>query len=195
MNLKQKFLKSVYPVFVKYASLVGMHNASVKNSSKTAPLTSIYELEVDSVKGGNRKLSDYKNMYILIVNTASYCGYTSQYAELEKLYKIYSDQLIVLAFPSNDFDEQEPEGDEKIAEFCDLNFKISFPLIKKTAVLPGKGQHPVFQWLTDPAKNGWNDKVPEWNFTKYLIDPTGKLVHIFESSISPLSKEVLNYLK
>lgn len=195
MKFKQKMLKRVYPLFMKAASVVGLHSGSFKNKEKVAPLVSVYDLEVETIEGVKMKLEEWKNMYMLVVNTASYCGYTAQYEELEKLYRKYADRLVVLAFPSNDFNGQEPDPEDEIAAFCERNYNISFPLMKKSTVLPGTGQHPVFHWLTDPAQNGWNNHPPAWNFTKYLIDPSGKLLHVFESTVSPVSKEIVQYFE
>jgi glutathione peroxidase len=128
----------------------------------------------------------------LIVNTASDCGYTNQYADLEKLYQRYKDRLVVIGYPANDFKEEEKADDKTIASFCKLNFGVSFPLMKKSSVVKGPGQNSVFDWLTDPAKNGWNSRPPSWNFCKYLVDENGKLVNFFASSVEPFSAALIN---
>lgn len=131
----------------------------------------------------------------MIVNTASNCGYTNQYAELQKLSERFNEDLIVIAFPANDFKEQEKGTDEEIAQFCQVNYGISFPLAKKSKVVKGNGQNKVFQWLTHKELNGWNDKEPSWNFSKYLIDEDGNLSHYFDPAISPLSEQVFKALQ
>ncbi len=131
----------------------------------------------------------------MLVNTASDCGYTGQYDDLQKLSEKYKDRLVVIGFPANDFKEQEKGTDEEIAAFCKINFGVSFPLMKKSSVKKGPEQNPVFQWLTDPAKNGWSKQPPSWNFCKYLVDEEGRLTHYFASTIEPLSTHITSALK
>jgi glutathione peroxidase len=131
-----------------------------------------------------------KGKKVMLVNTASDCGYTGQYDDLQKLSEQYKDKLVVLGFPANDFKEQEKGTDEEIAQFCKINFGVDFPLMKKSSVKKGDDQNKVFQWLTDPAKNGWNKQQPSWNFCKYMVDEEGRLTHYFASTIEPLSKEI-----
>jgi glutathione peroxidase len=127
----------------------------------------------------------------LIVNTASDCGYTAQYAELQSLYTQFGDRLIILGFPCNQFKEQEKGNEQDIASFCQVNYGVTFPLFQKADVKKGINQHPVYQWLTDPAKNGWNKQEPVWNFSKYLIDEEGRLTHYMDPSVSPLDPRLI----
>jgi len=136
-------------------------------------------------------LASLKGKKIMLVNTASDCGYTNQYTDLQKLSEQYKDKLVVLGFPANDFKEQEKGTNEEIAEFCKKNYGVSFPLMEKSTVIKSPEQNPVYQWLTDSTKNGWNNKPPAWNFTKYIINEEGLLTNYFGSSISPLSSDVL----
>jgi glutathione peroxidase len=129
------------------------------------------------------------------VNTASDCGYTDQYDDLQKLYEENKDKLLILGFPANDFKEQEKGTDEEIARFCKLNYGVAFPLMKKSSVIKRPGQNVVFKWLTDSTQNGWNTKPPSWNFAKYLVNEQGMLTNYFGSSVSPLSNEVLEAIK
>jgi glutathione peroxidase len=131
-----------------------------------------------------------KGKKVLLVNTASDCGYTNQYADLQKLFEKNSDRLIILGFPANDFKEQEKGTDEQIAQFCQINFGVTFPLAKKSSV---KGDHKneIFKWLSEKNKNGWNSKQPSWNFSKYLVNEQGQLTHYFDPAVSPLSDEVI----
>ena len=132
---------------------------------------------------------------MLLVNTASNCGYTNQYDELQELYKRFENKLVILGFPANDFKEQEKGSDEEIAQFCKVNFGVTFPLMKKSSVVKNTDQNDVFKWLTDAAKNGWNSQQPSWNFSKYLVNENGVLTNYFDPSVSPLSEEVMNEIK
>ena len=158
------------------------------------PVTSFYNLEANSIFGETTKMELYKGKKILVVNVASECGLTPQYAQLEKLYQEYSDKLIILGFPSNDFLRQEPGSNEQIATFCSTEYSVTFPLFEKTKV-KGSKKHSVYDWLTDPKQNGWNKKGPSWNFTKYLIDENGKLIKRFSPKTSPLSDEIIALIK
>jgi len=133
----------------------------------------------------------YKVKKVLIVNTASDCGYTAQYAELQSLYTQFGDRLIILGFPCNQFKEQEKGSDQDIASFCQVNYGVTFPLFQKSDVKKGLNQHPVYQWLTDSAKNGWNTQEPVWNFSKYLLDEEGRLTHYIDPSVSPLDPRLI----
>ncbi|HSK13758.1 MAG TPA: glutathione peroxidase [Phnomibacter sp.] len=153
------------------------------------PIGSIYELSAVTNQGRLIDFASLRGRYLLIANTASHCGYTAQYAEMQQLQEKYPDLLTVLAFPANDFGGQEPGSDDDIANFCAVNFGVSFPVMMKTDVV-GSTKNPVYKWLSDPAKNGWNSKEPTWNFCKYLIGPDGRLLGFFESAVSPLDPEI-----
>jgi glutathione peroxidase len=135
-------------------------------------------------------LSAYKGKKILLVNTASNCGFTDQYESLQQLYLAHKEKLTIIGFPANDFKEQEQGTDEEIARFCKMNYGVSFPLVKKCVVKAGPDQHPVFKWLTDKTKNGWTSKKPSWNFSKYLVNESGILINYFDPSVSPTGKEI-----
>lgn len=190
MNFRQKMLRKVYPLLIRFSRITGMQNSVVRNRDNKRPVTSIYDYQVTLTDGRVVSLSDFRNMKILIVNTASECGYTGQLDTLQELFTRYADELMVIGFPSNDFREQEKGSDAEIAEFCKRNFGVSFLLSRKTSVLPGMGQHPIYQWLSDPQLNGWNDRAPVWNFTKYLINEQGVLTHYFEPSVDPAGSEI-----
>ncbi len=183
MSYRQKILKTVYPAFMWISKLTGSHRSSVTNN-KTASM-SFYELHVTLNNGKELSFADLKGKKLLLVNTASNCGYTDQYAELQSLSEKMKDKLVVIGFPANDFKEQEKGSDEEIAEFCKVNYGVTFLLAKKSSVIKGAAQNPVYQWLTDPAKNGWNDKQPEWNFSKYVIDEKGELKGYYGPSVAP----------
>jgi glutathione peroxidase len=126
----------------------------------------------------------------MLVNTASDCGYTDQYEALQKLSEECKDRLVVIGFPANDFKQQEKGSDEEIAQFCKLNFGVTFPLMKKSVVKKDPQQNEVFKWLTDSTMNGWNNKPPSWNFAKYIVNEEGILTNYFGSSISPAGKDI-----
>lgn len=160
------------------------------NKNKALPSGSFYDLTATTLTGEVFSFEQLKGKKVLIVNTASDCGYTAQYEELQKLYEKYQNELVILAFPSNDFKEQEKLNDEEIQQFCRINYGVTFPVMKKCVVIKTQGQHEVFQWMTDASKNGWNNEVPVWNFSKYLLDESGILTNIFAPSVSPLNKRV-----
>jgi len=147
-----------------------------------APVQSLYELKVNSLDGKPVDLGQYKGHVVLVVNVASKCGFTPQYAGLEKLYLDYKDKgFVILGFPANDFGHQEPGTPEQIAAFCSSKYSVTFPMFEKV-VTKGAGQSPVYQFLTTgfPA--------PTWNFCKYLVDPNGKVLQEFPSKVKPQDK-------
>jgi glutathione peroxidase len=190
MTIRQKILKAVYPAFTWFGKLTGRNAKVFTNENSSMPVQSIYDLSVTFNNGDTISLSKYKGIKMLLVNTASDCGYTNQYAELEELYKENQSKLVVIGFPANDFKEQEKGNDSDIAEFCKINFGVSFPLATKSTVIKGAAQNPVFNWLSDASKNGWNNAAPSWNFSKYLVNEQGVLTNYFEPAVSPLSPEV-----
>ena len=192
MTLKQRLLQSIYPLIMWLSGLRDKSAKIKQNTNLTLPPESIYQLHMQLINGNNMALESCSGKKILLVNTASDCGFTNQYNDLEKLYKKYKGQLVVLGFPANDFQQQESGSNEEIASFCSVNFGVSFPLMTKSIVIKNEGQNAVFKWLTDANKNGWNNQAPAWNFCKYLVNEQGLLTHIFDSSVSPLSKDVLN---
>jgi glutathione peroxidase len=165
---------------------------NLQPGQEVVPPVSFYDLFTALNNGNELSFENLRGKKVLITNTASNCGYTNQYSELQRLYAKYKGKLIVLAFPSNDFKEQEKGSDEEIAQFCQVNFGVSFPLAKKSVVIKNAGQNKVFEWLTHKEFNGWNDQQPSWNFSKYLVNENGHLTHYFDPAVSPLSKEVIN---
>jgi glutathione peroxidase len=156
--------------------------------------SSIYDFKVTGLDGKPMDIAKYKGKKILIVNTASKCGYTPQYADLEKLYEQYKDKLVIIGFPANNFGQQEPGTAAEITEFCTKNYGVTFPMAEKGDVV-GENIQPVFKYLTDEAhKLGVGDPVVKWNFTKFLVDENGKLVAVFPSKVKPMDPEILKYL-
>lgn len=155
--------------------------------------SSIYDFKVPGLEGSEINFSDYKGKKILIVNTASKCGYTPQYEALEKLNKQYKDKLVIIGFPANNFGGQEPGTNGDIKEFCKRNYGVTFLMAEKVSV-KGDDIHPLFKYLNDEAKKLGEDDPIKWNFTKFLVDENGKLVHVFASKVTPTSEELTKYL-
>ena len=193
MTYRQKILKAVYPAFIWWTNLTGTNSKAL--SGNKAPAVSFYDLKGILINGDTLDFAKLKGKKIMLVNTASDCGYTNQYDDLQKLADRYKDKLMVIGFPANDFKQQEKGSDNEIAQFCKLNFGVTFPLMQKSIVVKSTGQNPVFQWLTDAAKNGWNDKAPTWNFSKFLVDEKGILIRYFDPSVSPLSSAVIKAIE
>jgi glutathione peroxidase len=154
---------------------------------------SIHKFKVSSIDGDKIDFSSFKGKKILIVNTASKCGYTPQYADLERLHKAYKDKLVIVGFPANNFGGQEPGSNEQIAEFCQKNYGVSFIMAEKVSV-KGEDTHPLFKWLTQKAENGVMDAEIKWNFTKFLLDEKGKLIGVFPSKVNPMGEEITKFL-
>lgn len=150
-----------------------------------ANVTSVYDFKIKSIDGELIDFKRYQGKTLLIVNVASKCGYTPQYADLEKLHENYGDKLVVLGFPANNFGAQEPGSNAEIAEFCQKNYGVKFQMFEKISV-KGADQHPLYQWLKE--KTG---QEPTWNFCKYLVKPDGT-VKFFPSKVKPLDTEILN---
>lgn len=155
---------------------------------KNTPLVSIFDINVKTIDGEEISLSKFKGKKLLIVNTASECGYTHQYVQLQELF--LKNNIVVLGFPSNDFGAQEPGSEEEIKTFCETKYHVTFPLFEKINV-KSDVVHPLYQWLGDSSQNGWNLQEPTWNFCKYLIDENGKLLKFFNASIDPLDEEII----
>lgn len=190
MTYRQKVLKAVYPAFMWFTRLTGKNTKTTENKQSKDPIVSLYDLKIKMNDGSELPLANFKGKKILLVNTASDCGYTNQYEDLQKLSEEYKDKLVVIGFPANDFKEQEKGSDAEIASFCKKNYGVTFPLAQKSVVIKSAEQNPVYQWLTDSARNGWSNQAPTWNFSKYLVNENGILTHYFDPSVSPLNSEV-----
>lgn len=154
---------------------------------------SIYDFEVPALEGGTIDFNDFKGKKILIVNTASECGYTPQYKQLEELYREMGEKVVVVGFPANNFGGQEPGSNKDIAAFCEKNYGVTFPMAAKVSV-KGSDQHELFQWLTSTENDSFTGDI-NWNFEKFIIDENGNLVHRFRSGASPLDEAVLAALE
>ena len=170
---------------------------------------SIYDFKVPGLDGSDIDFSQFKGKKIMIVNTASMCGNTPQYKDLETLYEKYKDKLVIVGFPANNFGQQEPGTNTEIKEFCTKNYGVSFPMAEKISVR-GDDIHPLYKWLVDQSKElakgvptdnsrdlVWRKFLQDpviWNFTKFLLDEKGNLMAVFHNKVSPMSEEVLKYL-
>lgn len=154
---------------------------------------SIYDFKVEGLTGGTIDLAKYKGKKILIVNTASACGYTTQYEGLEALYKKYQDKLVIIGFPANNFGGQESGTNSEIKEFCKKNYGVTFPMAAKISV-KGNDIAPIYQWLCNKTENGVLDATIGWNFNKFLLDEKGNMIAHFESKVTPMSEEIISKL-
>ncbi len=166
------------------------------NSTHISPdsIPNIYGFSVEKLEGGTISLADFKGKYLLLVNTASECGYTPQYKDLQKLHETHGHQLVVIGFPANNFGSQEPGSNVEISGFCKKNYGVSFPMAAKISV-KGQDMAPLYQWLTQKKLNGVMDAEVSWNFNKFLVGKDGRLITKFESSVEPMSEEILSLLK
>ena len=164
------------------------------SQAKTDPTESIYNIKINALNGEPINLSDYKNKYILFVNVASKCGFTGQYEDLQKLYDIYKDKLMIIGVPCNQFGAQEPGTANEIQTFCRQNYGVSFLMTEKIDV-KGTNQHPLYQWLTKQEKNGSSSSTVKWNFQKYLVGKKGELIDYYYSVTNPMSSKITNHIK
>jgi glutathione peroxidase len=153
-----------------------------------------HDFTMKSIDGKEINLSQYKGKKILVINVASECGYTKQYADLQKFHEKYGDKIVLLGFPANNFGGQEPGSNEEIATFCQKNFGVTFQLFQKISVV-GADQAPLYKWLSTKSENGWNEQAPKWNFCKYLIDEKGELLQYFGSSVKPSDNDIMKYVQ
>lgn len=193
MTYRQKILKAIYPALMWWTKITGSNTKELSGDQQ--PPISFYSLKGNLNSGDTLDFETLKGKKVMLVNTASDCGYTNQYADLQKLSEEYKDKLIVIGFPANDFKEQEKGTDQDIAAFCKKNYGVDFLLMQKSSVIKSAEQNPVYQWLTDAQKNGWNTKAPSWNFAKYIVNEQGVLTNYFGSSIAPLANEVVASIK
>lgn len=152
---------------------------------------SLYDISIKSLDGKDINLADYKGKKILFVNVASECGFTPQYAGLQKLHEEYGDKVTIIGVPCNQFGGQEPGTHDEIAAFCERNYGVTFLITEKVDV-KGENQHPLYAWLTQKDKNGVLDSEVKWNFQKYLISETGELLEMFSTRVKPMDDKVIN---
>ena len=153
----------------------------------------IHQFKVASLDGGMIDFASFKGKKILVVNTASECGYTPQYKDLQALYEKYKDKLVIVGFPANNFGGQEPGSNTEIKSFCQKNYGVSFPMAAKISV-KGDDTAPIYKWLTSKEENGVLDATIKWNFNKFLLDEKGKIIAYFPSKVAPMSEEIISKL-
>lgn len=166
-------------------------------TAKTIPMVkeTIYQFKVEDLSGDSFDFSTLKGKKILVVNTASECGLTPQYEQLQEIYEKYKDQnFVIVGFPANNFGAQEPGSNAEIATFCQQNYGVSFPMMAKISV-KGGDMHPMYQFLTQKAKNGLEDSEVQWNFQKYLIDENGELAKVVSPRTLPIDDEIVNWIE
>jgi glutathione peroxidase len=169
--------------------------ATTTNSAVTMSKQSIHQFKVTDLSGNTFDFASLKGKKVIVVNTASKCGLTPQYKDLETLYTTYKDKgLVIVGFPANNFFSQEPGTNEEIAQFCQLNYGVTFPMMAKVSV-KGKDMCEVYQFLTKQAKNGVEDSDVEWNFQKYLLNEKGELEKVISPRTKPLDDEIVNWVK
>ncbi len=162
--------------------------------SASAQKTSIYDYTVKTIDGKDFSFAALSGKKVLIVNTASKCGFTPQYEDLQKLWLQYGgDDFVIVGFPSNDFMNQEPGSDEEIKTFCTENYGVTFPMMSKISV-KGDNMHPLYKWLTSKDMNGVEDSKVQWNFQKYLVDENGKLAKVIKPKVKPFDKDIIDWL-
>jgi glutathione peroxidase len=198
MNLKLKSLMQLSKAmllapFVFLAILFGFKKT--ESVELSAVPKSFYDLSILSLDEKDTiKMSDYKGKKILIVNVASECGYTYQYKDLQKLYEKYMQKMVIIGFPCNQFGFQEPGDKEEIEDFCEENYGVSFPMTTKIDV-KGSNQDPIYTWLTRKSFNEVDDYSVKWNFNKFLIDSTGKLIGYFGTKTEPFDEELIKKIE
>lgn len=164
-------------------------------SASLAAQSEFYSFAVTDINGDDYKFDQLKGKKVLVVNTASKCGFTPQYEDLQELYDQYKEKgLVIVGFPANNFGKQEPGTNEEIVEFCSKNYGVTFPMMSKISV-KGDDMHPLYKWLTSKELNGKEDSDVRWNFQKYLIDENGELVTHFSSKTKPFDPSIIEMLK
>lgn len=191
-------MKTSFIIIFSCFMLVSCQNqAQTKIETATTQTTmkqSIYTFKVEDLDGKEFDFASLKGKKIMVVNTASKCGLTPQYKDLQALYEEYKDKgLVIIGFPANDFMSQEPGTNEEIGAFCQKNYGVTFPMMSKISV-KGKGMHPLYQFLTQKAQNGLQDSDVEWNFQKYLLNEKGELEKVISPRTSPKDKEIVDWL-
>ena len=166
---------------------------SFNNKTSDNMNNSIYDISITSLEGKTVNLSDFKGKKILFVNVASKCGFTSQYKHLQELNDKYGSKVEVIGIPCNQFGNQEPGTGTEIKEFCTKNYGVSFLMAEKCDV-KGTSQHPLYKWLTNKSENGVEDSSVGWNFQKYLVDESGKLIKVFKSGVNPMDESITSLL-
>lgn len=187
-------MKYLIPLFLAFAFIACASSPTI-NTENFDDTQTIYQFQVEDIYGETFDFNSLQGKKIMIVNTASKCGLTKQYEQLQELYATYKDNnFVIIGFPANNFLSQEPGTEEEIAEFCKKNYGVEFPMMSKISV-KGKDQHEIYQFLTQKVLNGVEDSKVSWNFQKYLIGTTGKVEKVISPKTDPLDEEILNWIK
>jgi glutathione peroxidase len=185
-------MKKIFITIALYAIGSSIYSQNFENGTK---MKTLYDFKAKTIDGKDFDLATLKGKKVLIVNTASKCGNTPQYKDLEDLYKTYGgDKFVIIGFPANNFLHQEPGTNAEIKQFCELNYGVTFPMMSKISV-KGKDIDPIYQWLTQKDLNGKLDSEVKWNFQKYLIDEQGRLVDEVDPKINPKSDKIINWIQ
>jgi len=190
-------LKILIPVAILFSCAAKNNTPAMTNetsaTTEAVATKSIYDFKVAALESGTIDFASFKGKKILIVNTASECGFTKQYEGLQALHEKYKDKLVIVGFPANNFGGQEPGTNEEIGAFCKKNYGVSFPMAAKISV-KGDDAAPIYKWLCNKKENGVLDAEVGWNFNKFLLDENGKLLAHFESKVAPMSEELTGKL-
>jgi len=189
------FLFTIYNQIVNVMKISGIIILLAASLAANAQNVSFHGFMVTDIDGNEFPLSRLKGKKVMVVNTASKCGFTPQYEDLQALYEKYKDKnFVIIGFPANNFMGQEPGTNQEIKEFCTTRFNVSFPMMAKVSV-KGKDIHPLYQWLTQKSMNGVMDSEVKWNFQKYLIDEKGNLVDMIPPKEKPNSEKVIKWIE
>lgn len=190
MNYFFNFI-SLATIFSVLSSPFTKNTIAAKPDDSSAGSQTLYDFKMKSLLDESIiDLSKYKGKKVVLLNVASECGYTPQYADWQKFHEKYGDKVAVLGFPTNDFGAQEPGDKQQIATFCQKNYGVTFQMFDKITV-KGANKHPLYKWLSTKELNGWNEKEPTWNFCKYVVNENGELTHFFASKVLPTGEEFM----
>jgi glutathione peroxidase len=190
-----KPVTTILAIAFAFVSCQGQNQNKTITTTKTMEKQNIYQFKVEDLSGKTFDFSTLKGKKILVVNTASKCGLTPQYKDLEKIYKEYKDNgFVIVGFPANNFGKQEPGTNAEIETFCEMNYGVTFPMMSKISV-KGSDMHPIYQFLTQKAKNGLQDSDVEWNFQKYLINEKGELAKVVLPQVLPTDDAIVSWIK
>ncbi|VXA95804.1 Glutathione peroxidase [Flavobacterium sp. 9AF] len=191
----KKFLMICTIIFLYQQNGVAQNKKNSSNAKNNIMKETIYQFKVEDIEGNTFDFAALKGKKIMVVNTASKCGLTPQYKDLQALYDKYKDQnFIIIGFPANNFASQEPGNNEEIAIFCERNYGVTFPMMSKISV-KGEDMHPLYLFLTQKAKNGLEDSEVTWNFQKYLINENGEVVKVISPKTLPTDASVVNWIE
>ena len=180
--------------FLKFILICSIMSWTTLIKTQENKKMSVYNIKINDLDGKPINLEKFKGKYLLFVNVASKCGFTKQYADLQELYDLYIDNLMVIGVPCNQFGAQEPGSPDEIQTFCKKNYGVTFLMTEKILV-KGNNQHPLYNWLTDKSLNGVKNSTVKWNFQKYIVDKDGNLIDYFYSMTRPLSSKITKIIK